>query len=52
MGFIKKYSNKRIISKKKEQKESELFFEKAIQLFEEHPYSLESNKYISNINRL
>ena len=32
MGYIKKYSDKRLISKKKEQKESELFFEKAIQL--------------------
>ena len=52
MGYIKKYSDKRLISKKKEQEESALFFEKAIQIFQEHPYSIESNKYISNINRL
>ena len=49
MGYIKKYSDKRLISKKKEQEESALFFEKAIQIFQEHPYSIESNKYISNI---
>ena len=52
MGYIKKYSDKRLISKKKEQEESALFFERAIQVFQEYPYSIESNKYISNINRL
>lgn len=49
---IKRYSKKRAESKKEEQALAKEFFDKAIEKFENVPYSFESGVYISNIDRV